>query len=124
MSIITKIVLYELRNYFYTKHTNPVKIFWISGHTKRYNVFYCRFGCVSYQSKALTRKLKIKNISSIPVSVVWHVFRATKKSYPFNAVYDMHEVRDNEFEPELLITDKYYGDEVGADIFEVNIHTL
>ncbi|XP_031352109.1 uncharacterized protein LOC116177310 isoform X2 [Photinus pyralis] len=84
-----------------------------------------RFGTFTYLSEPKSRMLKIKNISTIPVCLVWHIFFKTDYFTSFNLLMDTFESDlkscDDDVEElstKLLITKKYYGKE-DHKIFQV-----
>lgn len=92
-----------------------------------------RLGDIPIGSQALKRQLKVKNISSIPISIFWHLFLTsdeTDNKHHFNLVHHIKDVNAMEFyqhqevneELKLLITD-YYGKEANVDTFQVEFLT-
>lgn len=79
-------------------------------------------------SELKQRQLKVKNISSIPITIFWHVFIVSKEAKEsFNFVYHVRELNKIEFkthhkekkeEIKVMLTD-YHGDEASVDVFQV-----
>lgn len=79
----------------------------------------------------VTRKVKIKNTSSIPLTILWHMFLKEEDSseFPthdyFNVMFDMYDPNKgcnvSNFEiidGQLLLTDEFYGWS-NNDVFDV-----
>lgn len=80
----------------------------------------CRFGSIPYQSDPVLRKLKVKNISSIKVSVVWRMFFLNTSSDNENPLNLSEIASDATLEPnDAYVENKWCGKEIDDDVFKV-----
>lgn len=69
------------------------------------------------------RQLKVKNISSIPITIFWHIFfTSNMKPQKFNLLYDMRDIpkidEGKENQIKLMLTEDH-GNEASVDVFQV-----
>ncbi|XP_044733710.1 uncharacterized protein LOC123296314 [Chrysoperla carnea] len=101
------------------------------------NVPIVRFGSMAYESESITRRVKVKNISAIDITLVWHVYLHKHNGHrkdehvsrhqrppPLNLALDLFDApslnydHDNFTRVQLLLT-KFWGDE---DSYIFRIH--
>lgn len=83
-------------------------------------------------SLPIQRHLKMKNVSSIPVSLFWHLFISNDESdsskHRFNLVYHMKNLNTMEFKSDgtkkedlKLLISEFYGKEASCEIFQARL---
>lgn len=75
-------------------------------------LFFLRFGTTTFDSTPVERSFHIKNVSSIEVTVSWHVFFLDEnysESSGFNFICDVAENASEVFQ--FNFTDQFYGNE-------------
>lgn len=89
----------------------------------------CRLGNIPYGTALAKRNIRLKNVSSIPIFVRWHIYmqpRDDEKKLPINVVCDVRDVaksnpekRPENSEQVCLLISEFYGHEASCDIFQV-----
>ncbi|CAG9829991.1 unnamed protein product [Diabrotica balteata] len=79
-----------------------------------------RFGSVAFHSENINRKIKIMNVSAIPVQIIWYPFnnklneKYINEEQPFTILFHMFGDNCSEKIAEIVVLDKYFGEYCGG----------
>uniref|UniRef100_A0A6P7FE43 Uncharacterized protein LOC114329172 isoform X1 n=1 Tax=Diabrotica virgifera virgifera TaxID=50390 RepID=A0A6P7FE43_DIAVI len=79
-----------------------------------------RFGSVAFQSANINRKIKIINVSAIPIQIIWYPFnnklneKYIHEEEPFTILFHMSGDCCSEIIGEIVVLDKFFGEYSGA----------
>lgn len=97
---------------------------WVPEERQYYLITNFRLGAAPYKSQTIRRRLKVVNVTAIPIHVSWHVFvDLNEAKRDFSVIFDMPDSELLGFSEELvkgqlILTNQYFG-EASSTHFEV-----